>query len=495
MGSDVVSGLYRDHYVRVYRTSSETDMQAVVIHYVDADGKLQSVTAVLSGTEYSAAVPMGVNVVDIELIAPNDLSSVKLVPGMADFVRKEYTVKDAALTGEETTFDLFVEAMDGTQGEYTLVIYREDNSLSEVLVDGVAATERTAVRDGKTVKLYEALASNPDLADIYLRASSNQNTVFAGRVGSVTAGVGSVWSVVDYKLQPYDATTPVTYTELEIQVRTPSGKVETSYLRIYQADSNTNLVETGMVITYEDDLGQIHTTPVYRHTQEHRYLAALPSTAVWAELTVETEHPMASIHIGSNPDRQGTDTRRFTLEELQQALASGQLSTTVTVTSSDGSAKDTYPVDIRMVDLGLSLVEVVESGTDKPGALTRDDQMVDGVYRRYYEALVGGVEFDPTLTLDLNITAADRGASMTINVNGTDYPLSPFQQWSWSYASFPMAPDALYIKSVVSNLEQLDLGGGVQVPVAFTADYYAYIFRRSAEAIPSRPSSSPTGEP
>lgn len=103
---------------------------------------------------------------------------------------------------------------------------------------------------------------------------------------------------------------------------------------------------------------------------------------------------MASIHIGSNGDRQGTDTRRFTLEELQQALASGQLSTTVTVTSSDGSAKDTYPVDIRMVDLGLSLVEVVESGTDKPGALTRDDQMVDGVYRRYYEALVGGVEFD-----------------------------------------------------------------------------------------------------
>ena len=147
--------------------------------------------------------------------------------------------------------------------------------------------------------------------------------MLAGRVGSVTAGVGSVWSVVDYKLQPYDATTPVTYTELEIQVRTPAGKVETSYLRIYQADSNTNLVETGMVITYEDDLGQIHTTPVYRHTQEHRYLAALPSTAVWAELTVETEHPMASIHIGSNGDRQGTDTRRFTLEELQQALASG----------------------------------------------------------------------------------------------------------------------------------------------------------------------------
>ena len=67
-------------------------------------------------------MPDYVVLTDIEVIGPGDLSYLKLTPGMTEPHRKEYTVRDAVLTGEETPFDLWVKAVDGTEGMYKVVI-------------------------------------------------------------------------------------------------------------------------------------------------------------------------------------------------------------------------------------------------------------------------------------------------------------------------------------------------------------------------------------
>ena len=183
--SSLASGVTKDHYVRVYRSNSDVNA-TVIVHYLDEDRVEQRVVATLNGKEYSAAVPSFVKILDIEVIGPNDLSYVKLNSEgkvddlMKDFVRKQHTVKNYGMVGEQARFDLDVKAMDGTLGQFKVVIYR-DNTGIEVKVDNVEIQATTALRNGKTVTVYNAMASSTDKANVYISAKNNRNTIQVNR--------------------------------------------------------------------------------------------------------------------------------------------------------------------------------------------------------------------------------------------------------------------------------------------------------------------------
>lgn len=145
VGADIGTPLDWVHstkYVRLYRMSSDTRMQSVVIWYTDKDGQRIRTEAFLEDGQYSAFLPDYVDAVDMDLTGPSDLSYLQLMGVMDGKVRSQAHVAGAKVLGEETTYDLKVWAMDGTEAAYPIVLYREDNTLGGVTVDGSAAVLR-----------------------------------------------------------------------------------------------------------------------------------------------------------------------------------------------------------------------------------------------------------------------------------------------------------------------------------------------------------------
>ena len=177
-------------YLRIYRNSSDTRPQTLTVYYVDETGKTVAVEATLdeNGEQYSAFVPEYVNQTDLRVIGPSDLSYVSFPEFMDTPVRNTCSVKDFQLRGDETHTPLYVRAVDGTEKTYDVVIYREDSTLQSVIVDGVEAEKRAEPivmtdEDGTETEhiLYEALATDPDLADVLVKATSSRALVNAGR--------------------------------------------------------------------------------------------------------------------------------------------------------------------------------------------------------------------------------------------------------------------------------------------------------------------------
>ncbi|MCM1440018.1 MAG: hypothetical protein NC131_12580, partial [Roseburia sp.] len=413
-------------YLRVYRNSSETGMQSVTVYYKDKNtGAIIAVPAKLNAetSEYVAYVPDYVNVADIELIGPSDLSYVQLTPGMTDKVRKEYTVKDAPTPAIKNVFDLKVTAIDGTVGDYDVVIYKEDAGLARVEVDGVAATlreEGVKKFEGDTEhKLYEALAFKKvqdNKADVYVEANSNQALLSVDltrndppkptseTASSYTYRYGADGEPVETDIAlTYGETNGIPYEEVTIHSKANPGVTfndETAYLRIYKATSDVDIVKWTM--TYTDDLGnENQSATVYQTGPDTDFTVVLPSTAVDAKLTATAKHPLSAmtatlagktvetIEDGQWVTRTEKGIYALEITDVVEELTLAGKDVTYTVTSTDGKYTKTYTVHIVFVDLAIKTLTVGDHYD--PAARTNDPAKVHNTVTPVmtYETLMG----------------------------------------------------------------------------------------------------------
>ena len=243
--------------------------------------------------------------------------------------------------------------------------------IQSVIVDGVEAEKRAepiTMTDVDGVEtehiLYEALASNPDLADVLVKATSSRALVNAGRSdGTVEMPSGSGYSITwnrpvtlpygdpKYLVNEFGAE----YTEVVMKVRGNSNSSiapTVSYLRIYQPDSNAQMARFTM--EYVDDLGVEGKSVVYYNADTGKYFTVLPSTAVSGVLTGYTQHPMASIW-GTTDSTATSGTIKKGIYDLNMDFTTlgshSTLGTYFHVTSSDGNVPADYQVDVYFADV------------------------------------------------------------------------------------------------------------------------------------------------
>ncbi|MCM1296690.1 MAG: hypothetical protein NC311_14225, partial [Muribaculaceae bacterium] len=450
-GDDTTRWLTNTKYLRIYRASSETRMQKVIVYYEDQDtGEIIAVPAAYDpdARQYSAFVPDYVDVADIELFGPSDLSYLKLTPGMDEPARKHYIVRDADTPDDENVFDLWVKAVDGTEGEYTVVIYKEDNTLIKVAVDNKDAIKRTEPYykdDGEHV-LYDALADGTVTAKVYAEATSHRALVNAGVVNSLTdhsnvlmptadtaVNYGYWWpktgdGLVRLAKQDYVNDFGVPATEVAIKVKANPGQTHTDaiyYLHIYKKDNNSDMARFTM--SYVTDLGEEGTATVFRTSAGTDYTVVLPSTAVSATLTGYSAHPMASIQADlGGVNIPGTKQGIYDMAIDPAAMGWSAGDAHFDVTSTDGGSTSTYTVRIEYADLSIHDLTVTDhydpltTGQTKVSHPSMSYQTLANELTRYFEALVGDEEngqYNGDITVDYDIQARG-GAQVTVRVDG-----------------------------------------------------------------------------
>ncbi|MCM1295947.1 MAG: cadherin-like beta sandwich domain-containing protein, partial [Muribaculaceae bacterium] len=505
--------LVNTKYLRLYRSSSETRMQEVIVYYQDKDtGEIIAVPAIYDDSikQYSAFVPDYVELTDIELIGPGDLSYLKLTPGMDEPHRKEYIVRDAVLIGEETPFDLWVKAVDGTEGMYKVVIYKEDNTLLKVLVDDKDAVKRDEpyIRDWKDETsehtLYDALADGHITAKVYAEATSRKALLNLGLAKdgvamptSATASLYNYWMrdpAMSITTQDYMNPYGVAATEVAIQLKPNPGLTYTDatyYLHIYQKDSNAQMAEFTM--EYVDDLGKEGTAVVYRNLATNEYTVVLPSTAVDATLTGISKHPMASI-VADLAGEARPETKYGIYDMKLDPVEMGHTAKDAhfTVTSTDGTAKQTYTVHIQFADLSIRDLTVTDhyDPADAGGITVNHPsmsyQVIAEELTRYYEALVGDAldgHYNGNIDIDYDILANNGYAKVTAQVdNGAIQPPLPANTLQISNV-MAVNKDLQSVKVVVRNTVNVEAFDGNSVtiqPVTYEAEYLLNVYRYSS---------------
>ena len=230
-----------EHRIQVYHTNSDTEPQLLRVWYMENGNKVYKDAVASDGVNYSVVIPGSADIVDIEMVAPNNLSSLMLTPtltgapaAMTKPARGKHTVTDYPLTQDVTPFDLDITALDGTLGEYTLTIYRNNRGIFEVKVndDATTLTPGGVSIGSNSYDLYEYTVPATDAAarSIYISANSSMSVVSAGLAGALTTQGSSIWRETNFLL-PATVTTPVVYTELEILVDNRDGTQDTAYLQ------------------------------------------------------------------------------------------------------------------------------------------------------------------------------------------------------------------------------------------------------------------------
>ncbi|MCM1439756.1 MAG: hypothetical protein NC131_11245, partial [Roseburia sp.] len=519
-------------YMRLYRTSSNTRLQTVIVYYEDLDtGEIIAVPAIYDDTikQYSAFVPDYVQEADIEMIGPSDLSRLQLVPGMDAPVRKQYTVKDAPTPTDVTSFDLTVWAVDNTKGDYTVVIYKEDASLLKVTVDGTDAVKRAEpyTPAGKDTEhtLYDALAKADGdlLADVYAEATSRRALVNLGLAKdgvamptTETAGNynytfgpdgrprATSIAVKDY-VQPHaNGTTSTSATEVEIKVKGNPGVTyndKTYYLHIYQPDSNAQLDRFTM--HYVDDLGKEGDPIVFLSNNRgdmSDYTVVLPSTAVSATLTAYSQHPMAPIdaRIGAGAYQgQKKGIYDLALDPAQMSMDQPN-ETYFTVYSTDGTKSLNYTVQVLFADLDIRTLRVTDHYPETVSGIPGDTvvnnpsmsyQVIDNEKTRYYEALVGDAEkgeYNGDITIDYTVKGHG-SAKITGQLDDGGYQPTFGAGSSLTFAGETMVAnndlqsmDIKVSNSVTVRVFDTSTSLPSYVPVTYEADYMLNVYRYSS---------------
>ena len=259
---------------------------------------------------------MNVTIADVEAIGPNELSTVKLTPGMGEPVRHKHTLKDQTLYWPTTTYELDVTSMDGSAtGNYDVYIHRTDSDLEiinvdtdENLIDNFVMLDVNG--DGKLVKVYQALAQDdtadgngPTKVNAYVKAASTAAHLTAkipvSDVPEPTSKDNYYWHDEELDLTPFTSANlnphpGYDYTDVGLWVKGIYGEAK-PILRIYQPNDNTKVA---FQVKYTTDLKEEGTANVYAYTDdagETCYELALPNTVEFAEITGSTQHPLAKI--------------------------------------------------------------------------------------------------------------------------------------------------------------------------------------------------------